>query len=124
VRLFVLGAPCAGRSAVAVRLRHRDVDVIDVEDEIQRLNGERGFAVALLDVSQGELRHSDRVRLAEEGWTNVPPEQAAVEVRQRLGVGAVDAPSSIAIQHQYPSSWFSIGPRCSMGGSRRWPSLG
>lgn len=39
VRMFVLGAPCAGKSSVATRLRHCDVDVIDTDDEIERLNG-------------------------------------------------------------------------------------
>jgi hypothetical protein len=32
---------------------------------------EAGFATALLDVSEGELRRRHAVRLAEEGWTNV-----------------------------------------------------
>jgi hypothetical protein len=32
---------------------------------------DRGFAVALLDVSEEELRRRNRGRLAEEGWTNI-----------------------------------------------------
>ena len=114
MRLFVLGAPCAGKTTVAARLRCRDVGVIDADDELERLNGgvwpdietknERllpivlelaaalpevvlfnsympldrtrqlrdcGFAVVLLVVSDVELRPRDRVRIAEEGWSNL-----------------------------------------------------
>src|SRR5438445_4081535 len=39
VRLLVLGMPCAGKSTVARLLRDRGVNVIDVDDEILRLNG-------------------------------------------------------------------------------------
>jgi hypothetical protein len=39
VRLFVLGAPCAGKSTVAELLGRRDIHVIDTDDEIVRLNG-------------------------------------------------------------------------------------
>jgi hypothetical protein len=112
--MFVLGAPCAGKTSAATRLRRRDVDVIDTDGEIERLNGgvwpdietknehllpivldlasalpevvlfnsympldrtlqlkDRGFAIALLDVSASELRRRDRVRLSDEGWSNV-----------------------------------------------------
>ena len=40
MRRFVLGAPCAGKSTVAAHLRRRGVDVIDVDEEIVRLNGD------------------------------------------------------------------------------------
>jgi broad-specificity NMP kinase len=114
VRLFVLGAPCAGKSTVAARLRRLGIDVVDADEEILLLNSgvwpdtetknerflprvldvagskpevvvfnsylpldqtrhlrDRGFVVVLLDVSEEELLRRDRVRLAEEGWTNI-----------------------------------------------------
>jgi hypothetical protein len=41
MHLFALGAPCSGKSTVADLLRsaRHDVDLIDVDDEIVRLNG-------------------------------------------------------------------------------------
>jgi hypothetical protein len=39
VRLFVLGAPCGGKSTVTTCLRRRGIDVSDADDEIVRLNG-------------------------------------------------------------------------------------
>ena len=111
--MFVLGAPCSGKTTIAGRLRGTGIEVIDTDDEIVRLNGgswpdiemknerllplvldaavaldevivlnsylplastrqlrERGFSVALLDVSDAELRRRDAVRFAAEGWTN------------------------------------------------------
>jgi hypothetical protein len=116
MKLFVLGAPCSGKSTVVGLLRtdRHDVDLIDVDDEILRLNGgtwpdietknehylpivleaaaarpvvvlfnsymplertnwlrSNGFAVVLLAVPDAELRRRDRIRLEEEGWTNI-----------------------------------------------------
>jgi hypothetical protein len=132
--LFVLGAPCAGKTAVDARLRCRGVDVVDADDEIERLNGgvwpdierknevllpmvlelaaarrevvlfnsympldrtrwlrDRGFTVALLVVSAGELRRRDRVRLAEEGWTNIEWfEWHQAVIRDHIEAGLVD----------------------------------
>jgi hypothetical protein len=40
VRLFVLGAPCAGKSTIATCLRRHRIDVVNADDEILRLNGD------------------------------------------------------------------------------------
>ncbi len=38
MKLFVLGAPCSGKSTVAMSLRSADIPVIDVDDEVVRRN--------------------------------------------------------------------------------------
>ena len=39
MRLFVLGAPCAGKTTIAAELRRANVPVLDTDDEILRHNG-------------------------------------------------------------------------------------
>ena len=113
MKLLVVGALGAGKTTVARHLRSTLPVVVDLDDELVRLNGgvypdittrrtvvaplalagvaalpevvvlhstldpddvralrAAGFATALLEVSEAELRRRHAVRLDEEGWSN------------------------------------------------------
>ncbi len=114
VRLFLLGAPCAGKTTLAVPLRGAlGCPVLDMDDELVRVNGgtwpalqtKRALSSRVIDEASG----LDRVVLLH---SRVDDEQLAMLRDSAWVVGLLDAPEALlrarAAERQARDGWSNV----------------